>query len=485
MADFTSQTLGCFLGKNIGGTLGMPYEGRQEVLDLTYYRPVPTSPAPNDDLDLQLVWLQHVKEHGLDLDAELLGQAWMDHIDAHPDEYGITNWNLRRGLKPPVTGSHNNWFTCGMGAAIRSEIWASLFPGRPATAAWYAWQDAQVDHAGDGAYAEIFLAAMQADLYASRDLAAAIDTGLSFLPDSSRLKRAIRAVRVAHAEGVDYETARRQAMRSWGSHNFTDCTMNLCSIMLGLFYGEGDFERSILCAVNCGQDTDCSGATTGATLGILLGEAGIPEHWRAPIGNDLVVGDYILDLAVPATVEELIDDIGELRQRFADADAPSLDAPFIQPPIEPLSDNIPWLLNGKPIIADSIRVPVPEHVDTMEESVWLETSVHSPDAGLAQLMVASPGMFRCYVDGEYQGVWGAQMPIIPSAHRLCGGRVYNLRLTADHWHHLRLELLPTSPVPDVRVAFTDMENRYLNNLDWRYPEAARTAAGATAGQPSA
>ena len=28
---------GCFLGKNIGGTLGAPFEGQQKLLDISFY----------------------------------------------------------------------------------------------------------------------------------------------------------------------------------------------------------------------------------------------------------------------------------------------------------------------------------------------------------------------------------------------------------------------------------------------------------------
>ena len=46
----------CWLGKNIGGTLGTPVEGRMEVMDLTWYpRLDPRGALPNDDLDLQLL----------------------------------------------------------------------------------------------------------------------------------------------------------------------------------------------------------------------------------------------------------------------------------------------------------------------------------------------------------------------------------------------------------------------------------------------
>lgn len=58
--------------------------------------------------------------------------------------------------------------------------------------------------------------------------------------------------------------------------------------VIGLLYGEGDFKKSVLIAINCGDDTDCTAATAGATLGILYGNAGIPSDWREYIGDKII-----------------------------------------------------------------------------------------------------------------------------------------------------------------------------------------------------
>ena len=47
------KILGCWHGKNIGGTLGGPCEGFPVVNHLTFYDPVPEGAIANDDLELQ------------------------------------------------------------------------------------------------------------------------------------------------------------------------------------------------------------------------------------------------------------------------------------------------------------------------------------------------------------------------------------------------------------------------------------------------
>lgn len=44
----------------------------------------------------------------------------------------------------------------------------------------------------------------------------------------------------------------------------------------------------MITAINCGDDTDCTAATVGATLGILGGTAAIPADWKAHIGDEIV-----------------------------------------------------------------------------------------------------------------------------------------------------------------------------------------------------
>lgn len=109
-AEYRDKVLGCWTGKNIGGTLGAPIEGRREMFDLTFYKQdLNGTPAPNDDLDLQLVWLQAAEERGVyQLNERVLGEYWMAHITGPWNEYGIGKANMANGFQPPLSGALNN-----------------------------------------------------------------------------------------------------------------------------------------------------------------------------------------------------------------------------------------------------------------------------------------------------------------------------------------------------------------------------------------
>jgi ADP-ribosyl-[dinitrogen reductase] hydrolase len=47
----------------------------------------------------------------------------------------------------------------------------------------------------------------------------------------------------------------------------------------------GDFRQTLTTVLDCGGDTDTTGAIVGALAGATVGEAGIPAEWRAGIAD--------------------------------------------------------------------------------------------------------------------------------------------------------------------------------------------------------
>ena len=308
---YRAKALGCWLGKAVGGTLGGPFEGHDGSLDLSFYEPVPTEMLPNDDLDLQVVWLESMRRFGLPVHRRMLGEAWLRHIRLLPDEYGIARRNLEAGLQAPASGSFDNPFVAGMGAAIRTELWACLAPGDPHLAAQLAREDACVDHDGEGVHAAVYLAALQSLAFVEDDVTTLLDAAQTFIPGDCRVALAINDTRRWWTESGDYRAIREQILSHHANDNFTDVAPNLALIILGWLAGEGDFGRAICIAVNCGLDTDCTCATLGALLGI-LNPQGIGEKWLAPIGRDMVLSPGMVGMHAPPTLDEFTDEIAAL-----------------------------------------------------------------------------------------------------------------------------------------------------------------------------
>lgn len=355
---YRDKLTGCFLGKNIGGTAGAPLEWLRQVNDFTFYlQELDGTPLPNDDLDIQLLWLIALEEQGLDLDAKTLGEYWLSFVTPHWSEYGIGKINMRSGLPAPLCGTHYNEFKDSCGAYIRSEIWAAIAPGAPAIAAKYAYEDAILDHGdGEGTYAEIFAAAMQSAAFVESDLAKLVDIGLSFIPESCVTAQAVRYVMEAYAQKADYLEVRDEVLRRYrgcvsGANPETgsqadyekglfdgklgfDVPSNIAIVIIGMLYCDGDFDKLMQYTINCGEDTDCTAATAGAIYGLIHGASGIPQRWLEPIGNSIKTGCLNLGelggygAEIPATIDELVERVMVVGQQacLAYLEAPTLVA---------------------------------------------------------------------------------------------------------------------------------------------------------------
>jgi ADP-ribosylglycohydrolase len=451
---YRHKVMGCWLGKAVGGTLGQPYEGCDGPLGLSYYEPVPTDMIPNDDLDLQVLWayvLDQMPSPTVDRDA--LGQAWLKHVAFPWDEYGIATRNLRAGIRPPFSGAYDNWFTDGLGAAIRSEIWACLAPENPHLAAAYAYEDACIDHAGDGIYAEQFLAALESAAFGESDLDRLLDIALEVIPADCRLALAIRDTRAWCAESADIVQIRQRILERWGSENFTDCVMNLPFAVAALLLGDGDFGRTICLAVNCGRDADCTTATVGAILGILNPD-GIQQKWLKPIGRKLVINQGITGITHPSTLDGFTDLILSLRERVQlrsaqDCPEPDLTRHTLQAQAGQFH---PWFAqdDGKlnPALPESTQtMELPGHWGSISAECIPSDTLHMMrfhfqlDAPCrVRIMFNTAANSRVWLDGNYAfGREGGRMA--PSFHRAPPNQFTDIGLSAGQ-HELVAGVAP-------------------------------------------
>lgn len=446
---YRKKVLGCWLGKAVGGTLGAPVEGWRGPHRLSYYDPVPETMLPNDDLDLQVVWacVLNQMEHPV-VSAEVLAQAWLDYVDFPWDEYGVGIRNLRNNIRPPFSGSYDNWFADGMGAAIRSELWACLAPGDPELAGRYARQDACVDHAGSGMWAEVFLAAMEAAAFTCDDIGRIIDAGLQVLPVGSALRDGIEGVRRQYAEFPNFDSLFKYIMTRHRGDNFTDVKLNLPIIAAALLLGEGDFDKSICYAVNFGEDTDCTGATVGALLGIRNPDT-ISERWLAPIGHDLVLSPQIHNIHAPATLDDFAAMICNLRHKVKLDDAAAQTyAP------QPVAARIGTRRHRRapepelrPVCFDGCWARG-EQALQLHEELFVEIPFQVPVAGEYEIMLNTKSEVQVFVDGRLMFRRESGGSLAPSFHRVPWNQSNKCMLAAGR-HCLRAIISdPSGKVPE-------------------------------------
>jgi ADP-ribosylglycohydrolase len=302
---YRDKIFGGWQGKSAGITLGTALRGQLSPGRNNYYSPVPGQPAASIALDFPLVWLNTLESTGPDVAPEDLAVACLEHLDYSQDEFGYAALNLRRGLPPPASGAHGNWFRHGTGGLMRADLWAMLAPGAPQVAAAYAYHDAKIDHCEDGIWAAMGLAAMGSAAFFLSDPLTLLTIGMVMMPRTCRTARAMKTAIAAGQRAASWLEARESVQHEVGNPNYTDVAQNMGFLTIGLLYGQGDFGGSLAAAVNCGYDAEVVGGALGAILGILRGSSRLPEAWTAPIGDLVIPGLGIRDMDAPTTLTEL------------------------------------------------------------------------------------------------------------------------------------------------------------------------------------
>jgi ADP-ribosylglycohydrolase len=488
---YRQKVRGCWIGKAMGGGIGAPYEGVPGPLALTA-DDIYIDSGPNDDLEIQLLWLRLMEQHGINLRSKHFASVWLEQMGrgCGCDEYGMAVYNLRRGLTPPATGFVDNWFVNGMGAAIRAEIWGCLFPGNPAAAAFYAEQDAVLDHHGEGVWAEIFLACVVSEAFFCDSAAEALARGLRHIPVDTDIVRAVQFTRGLVEKTTDVMRVRNEIMANYGSHNFTDCRMNLCFITASLLLGKNDFCHTILTAVNFGMDTDCTAATCGALFGLIHG----PEAFGMTLPNEHIAVSGFLDRReLPNDISELTSRTVNLAQRLAreSNDQPKLDFKPYSPYVidketaklsqsswlishEELSPEKLWSMDSGQYDSGIIAELPGGHADLSEycrdfKTLYLYTFLTVPeDVENAQLLFCAGTGITVWMDDRMVLNYHGRQEPLPAFHRVEGGGTVYCRLGKVQRYLIRVRLIFGRSPLKLYFAAGDSNYHLIPGAAWKF-----------------
>jgi ADP-ribosylglycohydrolase len=316
--DYAERVYAGVLGKIIGVYLGRPFEGwsyeriLNELGEIHYYvndriswkHPLVVA---DDDIAGTFTFLRALDDYGdaRNLTPKQIGQTWLNYVIENRTIFwwgGFGNSTehtayirLKNGISAPESGSialNGKIIAEQIGAQIFIDGWAMVAPGDPEMAADLAKRAASVSHDGEAIYASQVLAAMEAQAFVESDINKLLDVGISFIPKDSTIYRMIADIRAWHAKEPDWHVGRKKIAGLYNYENYGGvCHMvpNHALIVLGLLYGDSDFNKSMLIVNTAGWDTDCNSGNLGCLLGIKDGlttfENG--KDWRGPVADRL------------------------------------------------------------------------------------------------------------------------------------------------------------------------------------------------------
>lgn len=332
---YLEKVYGGLLGKCAGVRLGAPVEPtiwsyeriKKTYGDITDYVKDYKNFAADDDVNGPLFFIRALLDYPAPVTAKEIGRTWMNYTR---EEIGFYWWggygrstehtaylNLKSGIEAPKSGSievNGAAIAEQIGGQIFIDAWGWVFPGNVKEAARYAEMAAGVGHDRNGIYGGIFIASCISLAFSmgSGDVALMVEKALEMIPADSTYTEVIQAVRDFYRDHPDDWRAARDFLTEYYGY---DRYPGVCHIIpnagvcaLALYYGNGDYARTIEIATMCGWDTDCNAGNVGAILGVLVGPEGIPDRYLRPM-NDFHAASSIsgaLNIAdLPTAAKEL------------------------------------------------------------------------------------------------------------------------------------------------------------------------------------
>jgi len=253
-----------------------------------------------DDLYVDMTFLRTLEVYGLGVSIRQAG------IDFANSGYQLWHANkagrdaLRAGIAPPDSGHPQfNKHADDIDYQIEADFAGLVSPGLPNTVIALGEKFGRLMNYGDGLYGGQFVGGMYAEAFFEKDPVKLVEAGLACIPPGSQYAECVRDVLAWYRENPnDWEAtwrrieekyqdnpAYRKASCDKGDFNI-DAKINGAYIVLGMLYGKGDLDRTIIISMRAGQDSDCNPSNAAGVLFTTLGFSNVPEKFKEKLDEE-------------------------------------------------------------------------------------------------------------------------------------------------------------------------------------------------------
>lgn len=311
--DYKDKLEGFWLGSCIANWTGLPTENQR--IDFPFFTDDDFGPGKfdyvldqdpwraDDDTDIEYVYQHAIEKYANPLlTGKQISNEWQNHIGL--PLLWVSNLSalgqMQDGAIPPATSlPENNPMWDMIDAQLTTEIFGALSPGRPDIALKLGHLPIRTTaylHSEWAAefYIIMYSLAARADQSVSRkeQLHWMAENARKRIPEWSYIADMYDFVKSAYEANVDKdnwektrdEVARRYQYAITAGYEYKypwDSGINFAASMISLFYGEGNYKKTIQIGSMCGWDSDNPTATWGGLLGLMYGHEGIQEHFNS------------------------------------------------------------------------------------------------------------------------------------------------------------------------------------------------------------
>jgi len=293
--------IGQMAGVGWGGPTEFKWKGEIIPADkMPKWKPEMINQFHQDDIYVEMTFMRTLELHGLDVSIR---QAGIDFANSgyplwHANRAGRDN--LRSGIAPPDSGHPRfNNHADDIDYQIEADYAGLIAPGMPNVMIELGETFGRLMNYGDGLYGGQFVGGMYAEAFFETDMIKIINAGLACVPAGSQFTECIVDVlKWYKANPNDWEKTwglieakyqdnpeYRKASCNKGDFNI-DAKINAAYIVMGLLYGEGDIDKTIIISTRCGQDSDCNPANSGGILCTTIGFSKLPDKFKSALNPE-------------------------------------------------------------------------------------------------------------------------------------------------------------------------------------------------------
>lgn len=300
-SEYQSKLVAGWLGQMAGVGWGAPTEFRWNgktipERDVPQWRPEMINQFEQDDIYVEMTFLRTLELHGWDVPIR---QAGIDFANSgymlwHANNEGRTL--LRQGIAPPDSGHPKfNSHADDIDYQIEADYSGLIAPGMPNVAIELGEKFGRLMNYGDGVYGGQFVGAMYSAAFFETDMEQVVRAGLAAIPGDSQYHECISDVlNWYRSEPHDWQQtwkkvdAKYQRDRNYRRFSCTgadsefniDVKLNGAYIVMGLLFGHGDPDQTIVIAMRCGADSDCNPSNAGGILFTSMGLERVPDRFK-------------------------------------------------------------------------------------------------------------------------------------------------------------------------------------------------------------
>jgi len=295
--------VGQMAGVGWGGPTEFKFKGQIIPEEkMPQWQPSMINQFEQDDIYVEMTFLQTLELYGLDCSIR---QAGIDFANSgyklwHANKNGRDN--LREGIAPPDSGHPQfNKHADDIDYQIEADYSGLIAPGMPNMAIELGEKFGRLMNYGDGLYGGQFVGGMYAEAFFENDMEKVVRAGLKCIHKKSQYAQCIRDVlRWYKQNPSDWEKTwrlinekyhlnpayRRFSCSGPKSEFNIDAKINGAYIVMGLLYGRGDPEETIIISTRCGQDSDCNPSSAGGILFTTIGFEGLPDKFKSDLNPE-------------------------------------------------------------------------------------------------------------------------------------------------------------------------------------------------------